>query len=123
MSRDPATYGRVREQYDEWVEMERDRPARPFVRSRRTSTPPETGGFEMGKTVFAAIGIGIGVVILVLAGLAFWSAASWSQFGRDGAVVGYALSGFFLTVSGLGAIIATWNHIFRVLARPGGAQH
>jgi hypothetical protein len=70
--------------------------------------------------VQAVIGIGIGVVLLALAAYAFYSASYWGSYGRDGAQVGYALTGFFLLVAGLGGIVATWNHNFRVLTRRAG---
>ncbi len=69
----------------------------------------------MSKVVLTVIGVGIGLTLLVLAGIAFWTAAWWSDFERSGAVVGYSVVGFFLTIAGLGAVIGTWNHIFRVL--------
>jgi hypothetical protein len=72
----------------------------------------------MSRTVFAAIGIGIGILLLALSGLAFRSASYWAEFGRDGAAVGYTLVGIFLLVAVRGGIVATWNHNFRVLTRP-----
>ena len=71
----------------------------------------------MSRMIPAAIGIGLGVLLLALAGLSFYTAGSWAEFGRDGAQTGYALAGVFLTIAGLGGIVATWNHNFRVLTR------
>ncbi len=71
----------------------------------------------MSRMVFAAIGVGIGVVLLALSGYAFYTASYWAGFERDGAQVGYTLVGFFLLVAGAGGIAATLNHNFRVLAR------
>ena len=70
----------------------------------------------MGKTLFSAIGIGIGVVLLLLAALSFVNAAKWAGYARGGAFVGYSVAGFFLVLAGIGGIAATWNHNFRVLS-------
>jgi hypothetical protein len=72
----------------------------------------------MSRLVFSAIGIGAGVILLLLAAYAFYTASYWAGFGRDGAAVGYVLVGFFLLIAGGGGIIATYNHNFRVLVRP-----
>jgi hypothetical protein len=37
--------------------------------------------------------------------------------------VGWTLTGVFLTIAGLGASVATWNHNFRVTTRPPEAHH
>ena len=71
----------------------------------------------MSRNVFAAIGIGIGVILLALSAFAFYTASSWAAFDRDGAAVGYTLVGIFLLIAGAGGIVATWNHNFRVLTR------
>jgi hypothetical protein len=71
----------------------------------------------MARLVVASIGIGTGVILLALAGFAFYTANYWASFGRDGAAVGYTLVGFFLLVAGGGGALATWNHHFRVLRR------
>ena len=124
MKRDEGTYGRIGKQYDEYVEIAASKPAaaprglppqKPYVPAHEEA--------DMGRTVFAAIGIGIGLVLLLLAVLAFVTAAKWSGLHRDGAAVGYTVVGFFLTLAGLGGIISTYNHNFRVLTRPGGGSH
>ena len=69
----------------------------------------------MGKTVGAVIGTGIALILLALAAVAFYTAAWWSGYDRDAGVVGYTLVGVFLTVAGLGGLIAVWNHHTRVL--------
>ena len=71
----------------------------------------------MERTVFAAIGIGIGAILLLLAIFAFVTAARWGSLGQDGAV------GFFLTLAGIGGILATYNHNFRVLTRSNAGHH
>lgn len=69
----------------------------------------------MSKIVLTAIGMGIGLTLLVLAAVSFWVSAWWWGYDRSGAGTGYAIVGFFLIVAGLGATIGTWNHLFRVL--------
>lgn len=117
MRRDADTYQRVRQQYDQWVQEEAARP--PRLRLRRKDpvnfTPP--GDSEMSRNIAAIIGIGIGGVLLLLAGVAFATAARWAELARDSATVGYTIVGIFLVIAGLGGIAATWNHNFRVLAR------
>ncbi len=123
MKRDESTYGGISRKFDEWREGEKHRPEPPRVRSDRPYVHQRYEPSDMGKNVFAAIGIGIGVVLLVLSLLAFLNANSWSQFDRESAVVGWSVVGFFLLVAGLGAIISTWNHNFRVLANPPSRDH
>jgi hypothetical protein len=124
MKRDEGTYGRIGKQYDEYSEIAASKPAtaprglppqRPYV--------PASQEAEMGRTVFAAIGIGIGAILLLLAILAFATAAKWSGLDRDGAAVGYTLIGFFLTIAGVGGILSTYNHNYRVLTRSGTQHH
>jgi hypothetical protein len=73
------------------------------------------------RVVGMAAGFGIGTILLVLALVAATAARSWAAVDRSGAVVGYSIVTLFLTLAGLGAIIATWNHAFRVI--PGDAPH
>jgi len=75
-------------------------------------------GGEMNKMVPMGIGGGAGLTLLALALLSFTNAAKWSDLARGGAATGYTLVGFFLTVAGLGAILATWNHVFRAADQP-----
>jgi hypothetical protein len=66
-----------------------------------------------------ATGVGVGVLLLVLAATAFYASGTWAEIARGGARVAYFLTGTFLTVAGAGCILATLNHLFRVLgARP-----
>jgi hypothetical protein len=118
VSRDEATYGRVREQYDAWVDSEANRPERDRLRRTDPYSPKPRGNSDMSRLVFAGIGIGIGVVLLALSAYAFYTASYWAGFGRDGAQVGYILVGIFLLIAGIGGIAATYNHNFRVLVRP-----
>lgn len=116
-----GTLGTVRGRYQDW-----------FGRGDRGSLPGRTvaddydhpgggaGGGEMSKMVLLGIGVGTGVVLLALAALSFVNAGQWGEIARDGAAVGYALVGFFLVIAGLGAIIATWNHLYRAAAHPAG---
>lgn len=124
MKRDNPTYRSIEARYDEYVEIVQ---ARPEVRPERGLPPqrpytPQQESDDMGK-VFAGIGFGIGALLLLLAVWAFVVAGKWSGVDEGGAAVGYTLVGFFLTLSGLGGILATWNHNFRVLARPGRHPH
>ena len=125
MSRDRPTYDGVRRKYDEWLQIQASKPVVAPVRAPRIKRPmkPQPAGGDMSRMVFASIGIGIGVVLLLLAGFAFWTATQWAGYGRDGAAVGYYLVTFFLTVAGVGGIAATWNHNFRVLVRPPQRHH
>jgi hypothetical protein len=119
VSRDERTYGRIRQKYDEWVAQEAKRPTREYLRREDPYIPPETrGDSEMSRMVQAAIGVGIGVVLLALGVIAFVTAVRWGDLGREGALVGYLLVGIFLFIAGLGGIAATLNHNFRVLTAP-----
>lgn len=117
MSRDEETYGRIRRKYEAWMENEAERPERDHLRRVDPYQPEPQGNSDMSRMVTAAIGFGIGAMLLALAAFAFYTAGEWSEFGRDGAQTGYTLAGVFLTIAGVGGIIATWNHNFRVLTR------
>jgi hypothetical protein len=71
------------------------------------------------RTLGMAVGFGTGALLLALALVAALAAASWAEVDRSGAVVGYALVTFFLVVAGLGALIGTWIHAFRVTPSEG----
>lgn len=124
MKRDEGTYGRIGKQYDEYSEVAASKPA-PAPRGLPPQKPyvPASQEAEMGRTVFAAIGIGLGAILLLLAAVAFVTAAKWGGLNRDGAAVGYTVVGFFLTLAGVGGILATYNHNFRVLTGAGGGHH
>ena len=122
-ARDESTYSSVARKYDDWVETESSRPARDYLRRVDSTFIAPQEASEMSRTVQAAIGIGIAVLLLILAALAFRTAAFWGNLGRDGAATGYTLVAFFLCVAGFGGIAATWNHNFRVLTRTGGSSH
>lgn len=124
MNRDQSTYGKISQQYDQWADMQASKPKPQVERGLPPQRPytPEPEGKDMGRTVFAAIGVGIGLFLLAMAAWAFITAAQWGDLHRDGAATGYTVVGFFLTAAGIGGILATLNHNFRVLARPGGAQ-
>jgi hypothetical protein len=124
MKRDEGTYGRIGKQYDEYSEVAAAKPvAAPRGLPPQKPFVPAPEEADMGRTVFAAIGIGLGLLLLLLAVLAFATAAKWSGLNRDGAAVGYTVVGFFLALAGLGGIISTYNHNFRVLTRVGGGHH
>lgn len=123
MNRDRATYGSVEAKYDEWVEIVASKPV-PAAKGLPAQRPytPQTEQDEMGK-IFAGIGFGIGALLLLLAVWAFVVAAKWAGLEREGAANGYTLVGVFLVISGVGGILATWNHNFRVLARGSSRSH
>jgi len=118
VSRDPKTYGSISKKFDAWTASEEARPERDRLRRVDVYSPPPQGSTEMSRMVAASIGIGIGVVLLALAAYAFYTASYWASFERDGAQVGYTLAGVFLLIAGVGGILATWNHNFRVLVSP-----
>lgn len=123
MSRDKGTYDRVGKKYEEFLEIQASKPVlQRTLPPQRPYSPEPHSGADMGRLIFTGIGVGIGVLLLALAALAFWRAAVWGDFARSGAATGYAVVGFFLTIAGIGGMLATLNHNFRVLARPGGAQ-
>lgn len=122
MKRDRGTYDGVRDKYDEFLEIQSRKPVlQRTLPPQRPYTPQPDSESDMGKIVFTAIGVGIGVILLALAGYAYYVARTWGDAGLTGASTGYTVVAFFLTVAGVGGIAATLNHNFRVLARP--ARH
>lgn len=121
MNRDPGTYGSIARRYDEWVEHRASRPPLPRVIPPPLPYTPQPQNTDMGKNVSAAVGVLIGLLLLALAALSFHSAYVWAELERTGAATGYTVVGIFLTIAGLGGIVATLNHNFRVLAA--GARH
>lgn len=109
------TFSTVRDRYSAHSE------ANPRPRGRSALKVPVMSD-AAERMVGMAAGFGAGVLLLVLAGTAAVAASSWSDVGRSGAVVGYSITAFFLTLAGIGALAGTWNHVFRVI--PGDApQH
>lgn len=116
MSRDSKTYGSIARRYEEWVRIRTERPRPERVLPPQRPYTPEPQRNDMGKNVAAAIGVLIGLLILALSAVSFGSAYRWMELGRDGAATGYTVVGFFLLIAGVGGIVATLNHNFRVLA-------
>ena len=125
MKRDENTYGSIGDKFDEYSELAASRPKpappqrglppqRPFV--------PEAHD-DGARKVYAAIGLGLAAVLLLLSALSFATAGKWADLARDGAATGYTLVGIFLLIAAVGGGLATWNHNFRVLARPAGSHH
>ena len=111
-----GTFRTVRDRYRQWNQ------ANPRPRSPSAIGMPELSeGAE--RMLALAAGFGTGALLLLLAATAYAAAGSWGGLDRSGARVAYFLTGFFLTVAGLGAIGATYNHVFRVLTRRGGHHH
>lgn len=124
MNRDKATYGSIRERYDEWVDIVKSKPAAtPRGLPQQRPYTPQRESDDMGKMVFAGIGFGIAALLLLLAVWAFVVAGKWAGLEREGAATGYTLVGIFLVISGVGGILATWNHNFRVLAGKSAPAH
>lgn len=116
-----GTFRTVRGRYQDWFGAG-DRGSLPGRTIADDDDDPRVGagGGEMSRTVLLAVGVGLGLALLALAALSFANAAEWGDIARDGAAVGYALVGVFLLIAGLGAIVATWNHLFRAAVTPGG---
>jgi hypothetical protein len=109
----------VKSRYRSW-RSDNPAPASESALSFRDGLPLPELSPETGRVVFTAVGVGIGLLLLLLAVLAFRTAGWWDAVGRDGAQVGYFLVGCFLTVAGLGGIVSSYNHNYRVMTRPGG---
>jgi hypothetical protein len=111
----------IRDRYDAWSV------DRPSISSAPSSWTPS--GHEpksaMPRMIIAAIGVGVGLVLLILAGLSAWSAVQWAGHGREPAVIGYTLIAVFLTVAAIGGIAGSLNHALRVLdpSRPQAHAH
>lgn len=108
------TFHTVEGRYQKWNQ------ANPRPRGPSAIKVPEMSD-AAEKTVGMALGFGAGVVLLLLAVFTAVNAAQWGQVDRSGAQVAYTIAAFFLTLAGLGALVATYNHIFRVI--PGDAPH
>lgn len=117
MNRDRGTYDSVRDRYDEFLEIQKDKPVLQRVPPPQRPYSPEIIDSEMSKTVFAAIGVGLGLMLLGLAGYTLFVAARWGAEDLTGASTGYAIVAFFLAIAGIGGIAATLNHNYRVLAQ------
>ncbi len=115
-----GTFRTVRGRYQDWFGAG-DRgflPGRTIASDDYEHPGVGAGGGEMSKMVLMGIGGGIGVLLLAMAAFSFVTSGEWAEISRDGASTGYLVVGFFLTIAGLGAIIATFNHLFRVSGQP-----
>jgi len=101
----------VRARYRAWAD------ANPRPRGPTAIGMPEVSEGTVRMTA-VAVGIVVGLGLLLLAATAFTASRSWGTIDRGGAVVAYFLTGTFLTIAGVGCIWATLNHNFRVLAGP-----
>jgi hypothetical protein len=103
-----STYRTVRDRYGAYREHN------PRGESRSAIRFP-TIGDEALRLLGTVVGIGTGLGLLVLAVVAFVAASRWNAVGQDGAAVAYTITGFFLTLAGIGGVVGTWNHNFRVV--------
>lgn len=110
--RDDSTHRSVRDRYAAYRE------ANPQKRSRSAIAFPvlPVPSDDMLRLAGTVIGVATGLGLLALALLAFMTARYWGAVDRDGAVVAYGLTTFFLVVAGVGAIAGTLNHNLRVAA-------
>jgi hypothetical protein len=105
------TFETIRSRYDAWAE---DRSSVGAGASSWTPSAHEPQS-AMPRMIIAAIGVGLGLVLLILAALSAWTAAQWAEMGREPAVIGYILITVFLCIAAIGAIAGSLNHAFRVL--------
>lgn len=112
--RDPGddTFATVEGRYDKWSQ------ANPRRRGPSALKIPVMSD-SAEKAVGMVVGFGAGVLLLLLAIVAAMAAASWARVDRSGAAVAYSITTFFLVLAGLGALGATYNHVFRII--PGDA--
>jgi hypothetical protein len=108
------TFNTVEGRYDRWST------ANPRPRGPSALKVPELSD-SAEKTVGMAMGFGAGVLLLLLAVVTAMTAAKWGAQDRSGAQVAYTIAAFFLVLAGVGALAATWNHVFRVM--PGEPPH
>jgi hypothetical protein len=101
----------VRARYRQWAD------ANPRPRGPSAIGMPEVSEGAVRMASLAA-GFLVGIGLLALAVTSFVAARSWATIDRGGAVVAYGLTGAFLTIAGVGCIVAVLNHNFRVLAGP-----
>jgi 4-amino-4-deoxy-L-arabinose transferase-like glycosyltransferase len=113
------TFETVRSRYDEWSRN------RPHPAPAEWSPSGHQPNSSMPRSIFAAIGVGLGLLLLLLSAISFWRAWRWADFGREPAAIGFIVVGAFLVVAGVGAIAAVLNHTFRVLSpdRPSSQAH
>jgi hypothetical protein len=118
MSRPDAddTFNTVEGRYQQWSQ------ANPRPRGPSALKVPEMSD-AAEKTVGMALGFGAGVLLLALAAFTAYNAAEWGRIDRSGAQVAYNIAAFFLTLAGIGAIAATYNHVFRVIPRDAPHDH
>ena len=120
MKNNSTTHQEISRKFDDYEETHPSRPPE----GRAYSAGAETALLMVtSKPVAVLVGFGVGLSLLILAGIAFYSAAQWAAFARDGAQVGYNLVGVFLTIAGVGALLATYNHNFRLPNQGAPAHH
>lgn len=78
---------------------------------------------HIARPMSMVVGLGIGALLLLLAGVTFVAMGSWSEIGRTGAVTAYGVTAFFLAIAGLGCTFGTLNHHLNVLRKDAPHHH
>jgi hypothetical protein len=110
------TFGTVEGRYQKWSE------TNPRRRGPSALKVPEMSD-AAEKMVGMVVGFGAGALLLLLAATAATAAASWARLDRSGAATAYSVATFFLLLAGLGALAATYNHVFRIIPGPAPEHH
>lgn len=110
------TFGTVEGRYQKWSE---SNPRRRGPSALKVPVMSDAAENMVGM----AVGFGMGALLLVLAATAATAAASWARVDRSGAAVAYSVATFFLLLAGLGALAATYNHVFRIIPGPAPDHH
>jgi hypothetical protein len=85
--------------------------AHQYDSTRAGSPPPPQNTTALGA------GFGIGIVWILLGGMALWSAVRGYMNERHDWGLAFLLVGLLLTAAGTAALVGTWWHQTRVLRR------
>jgi hypothetical protein len=120
MKNDSSSHRAVSQKFDEFQEIKPTPPA-----GKRAYSHGAESALLMvtSRPVAVVVGFGVSLLVLALAAYAFSAAVSWARVDRSGARVGYTIVGFFLTVAGVGGLLATYNHNFRLPKQGAPAHH
>lgn len=114
--RDNETFRTVEGRYQSFEEAHPKQHSRSAIANIRIPVLSD----EAEKGVGTALGFGLGALLLLLCAVCVAASRSWAALDRSGAQLAYAIAAFFLLLAGLGGIVATYNHIFRVIPGDGG---